>query len=71
VNAGRHGTRNRLPTAKALKVVAFGFLGSGKWKGDLKNMATSRPSQRARKTAKESVPSSGDAKTSFLDAKGQ
>jgi len=71
VNATRHGTRNRLPTAKALEVVAFGLLGSGKWKGDLKNMATSQTSQRARKTAKESVPSSGDAKTSFLDVEGQ
>jgi hypothetical protein len=56
LNARRHGTRNRPPTAKALEAVAFGFLGSGKRKGELKNRATSRPSQRARKAAKNSVP---------------
>ncbi|XP_008658768.1 uncharacterized protein [Zea mays] len=64
VNARRHGTRNRPPTVKALEAVAFGLLGSGKRKGDMKNRATSRPSQRARKAAKDSVPvaSCGDAK---------
>jgi len=73
VNARRHGTRNRPPTAKALEAVAFGLLGSGKRKGELKNRATSRPSQRARKSAKDSLPvsSSGDAKTSCIDAEAQ
>lgn len=73
VNARRHGTRNRPPTAKALEAVAFGLLGSGKRKGDLKNRATSRPSQRARKSAKDLVPvaSSGDAKASCIDAEEQ
>lgn len=73
VNARRHGTRNRPPTAKALEAVAFGLLGSGKRKGDMKNRATSRPSQRARKAAKDSAPvvSSGDAKTSCMDSEAQ
>ncbi|XP_066388000.1 uncharacterized protein [Miscanthus floridulus] len=70
MNARRHGTRNRPPTAKALEAVAFGLLGSAKRKGD---RATSRPSQRARKVAKDSLPmsSSGDAKTSCIDAEAQ
>ncbi|CAN6352136.1 unnamed protein product [Urochloa humidicola] len=51
----RQGTRNRPPTAKALEAVAFGLLGTGKRKkGDPKDdMARSRPSQRARKDAKD------------------
>ncbi|CAN6289461.1 unnamed protein product [Urochloa humidicola] len=66
VNPRRHGTRNRPPTARALEAVAFGLLGSGKRKGDPKNMARSRPSQRARKAAKDPVPtaSSGDTESS-------
>lgn len=52
-NPRRHGTRNRPPTARALEAVAFGLLGSGKRKGDPKNMATSRPSQRARKATRD------------------
>ena len=42
---------------------AFGLLGGGKRMGDLKNRATSWPSQRAGKAAKDSVPvaSTGDA----------
>ncbi|CAD6203619.1 unnamed protein product [Miscanthus lutarioriparius] len=70
VNARRHGTRNRPPTAKALEAVAFGLLGSAKRKGD---RVTSRPSQRARKVAKDSLPmsSSGEAKTSCIDAEAQ
>jgi hypothetical protein len=68
VNARRHRTRNRPPTTKALEVVACGLLGSEKRKGDLKNMVTSWPSQQARKATKELVASSGDAKTSYLDA---
>jgi hypothetical protein len=47
-NPRRHGTRNRPPTAKALEAVAFGFLGSGKRKGDPKNAVTNRPSQLAK-----------------------
>ena len=73
MNARRHETKNRPPTAKALEAVAFGLLGSGKRKGELKNRATSRPSQRARKDAKGSVPvaSSGDTKTSCMDVEAQ
>ncbi|KAL6648170.1 hypothetical protein ACP70R_012394 [Stipagrostis hirtigluma subsp. patula] len=68
-NPRRHGTRNRPPTAKALEAVAFGLLGSGKRKGDPKSTVTSRPSQRARKAAKDSVsmPASGDSKKSSMD----
>ena len=64
---------NRAPTVKALEANAFGLLGSGKWKGDLKNRATSQPNQQARKAAKDSVPvaSSGDAKTSSMDIEAQ
>jgi len=67
-NPRRHGTRNRPPTARALEALAFGLLGSGKRKGDPKNMATNRqPSQRARKATKDLVPtaSSGDAESSM------
>ncbi|CAN6295119.1 unnamed protein product [Urochloa humidicola] len=66
VNPRRHGTRNRPPTARALEAVAFGLLGSGKRKGDPRNMARSRPSQRARKATKDPVPtaSSGDTESS-------
>jgi hypothetical protein len=65
-NPRRHGTRNRPPTARALEAVAFGLLGSGKRKGDPKNMARSRPSQRARKATKDPVPtaSGGDTESS-------
>jgi hypothetical protein len=58
---------------KSLEAIAFGLLGSEKQMGDLKNTATSRPSQRARKAAKDSVPvaSCGDAKISCMDAKEQ
>jgi hypothetical protein len=65
-NPRRHGTRNRPPTARALEALAFGLLGSGKRKGDPKNMATNRPSQRARKATKDPVPTatSGDAESS-------
>ena len=70
MNAGRHETKNRPSTTKDLEAVAFGLLGHGKRKGDLKNRATSRPSQQARKVAKDLVPvaSSGDAKMSCMDA---
>jgi len=67
-NPRRHGTRNRPPTARALEALAFGLLGSGKRKGDPKNMATNRrPSQRARKATKDPVPtaSRGDAESSM------
>ncbi|CAL4922629.1 unnamed protein product [Urochloa decumbens] len=66
VNHRRHGTRNRPPTARALEAVAFGLFGSGKRKGDQKNMARSRPSQRARKATRDPVPtaSSGDTESS-------
>lgn len=69
-NPRRHGTRNRPPTARALEAVAFGLLGSGKRKGDPKNIVTSRPSQRARKATRDPVPtaSSGGTK-SRADAK--
>jgi hypothetical protein len=66
-NSRRHGTRNRLPTARALEAVALGLLGSGKKrKGDAKNMARSRPSQRARKATRDPVPtaSGGDTESS-------
>ncbi|OEL27877.1 hypothetical protein BAE44_0011102 [Dichanthelium oligosanthes] len=65
-NPRRHGTRNRPPTARALEAVAFGLLGSGKRKGDPKNMATNRPSRRARKATKVLAPtaSSGDTESS-------
>jgi len=73
LNARRYKTRKRAPTTKALEVVSFGLHGSENWKGDLKNRMTSWPSQQACKTAKDSVPmaSSGDAKTSCMDAEGQ
>ena len=73
MNARRHKTRNRPSTTKDLEVVAFGLLGHGKQKGDLKNKATSWPSQQARKVAKDLVPvaSSGDAKTSCMDVEEQ
>ena len=66
-NPRRQGTRNRPPTARALEALAFGLLGSGKRKGDSKSMATTRPSQRARKATKDLVPtaSSGDAESSM------
>ena len=56
-----------------LETKAFGLFGSGKRKGDLKNRATSQPSQQARKDAKSSVPmaSSGDSKISYMDAKAK
>jgi hypothetical protein len=65
-NPRRHGTRNRPPTAKALEAVAFGFLGSGKRKGDPKNAVINRPSQRARKATKGcSMAASDDTETSM------
>jgi hypothetical protein len=63
VNRRRQGTRNRPPTAKALEAIAFGLFGTGKGNkgGDLKNMARNRPSQRARKTTKDQVPTASSS----------
>lgn len=63
VNPRRQGTRNRPPTAKALEAIAFGLFGTGKRNkgGDLKNMARNRPSQRARKTTKDQVPTASSS----------
>jgi hypothetical protein len=63
VNPRRQGTRNRPPTAKALEAIAFGLFGTGKGnKGaDLKNIARNRPSQRARKTTKDQVPTASSS----------
>uniref|UniRef100_A0A0A9D0L1 Uncharacterized protein n=1 Tax=Arundo donax TaxID=35708 RepID=A0A0A9D0L1_ARUDO len=73
VNPRRHGTRNRPPTAKALEAVAFGLLGSGKRKGDPKSTMAKRPSQRARKSTKDSVSTvaSRDAGMCSMDAEAQ
>lgn len=72
VNSRRHGTRNRSPTAKVLEALASGSSG-GKRKGEPKSPGTSRPSQRARKSTKDSVctPTSSDTDKSSMDADAQ
>jgi hypothetical protein len=71
-NPRRHGTRNRPPTTKALEAVAFGFLGSGKRKGDSKNTVTNRLSRRAQKATKGSgsMAASDDTEKSMWATKG-
>uniref|UniRef100_A0ACD5X2G3 Uncharacterized protein n=1 Tax=Avena sativa TaxID=4498 RepID=A0ACD5X2G3_AVESA len=71
VNARRHGTRNRAPTAKALEAVALGLLGK-KRNGEPKSPGRSRPPQTQR-ASKFSVctPTSGDTDKSSMEVDAQ
>uniref|UniRef100_A0ACD5YLM7 Uncharacterized protein n=1 Tax=Avena sativa TaxID=4498 RepID=A0ACD5YLM7_AVESA len=71
VNARRHGTRNRAPTAKALEAVALGLLGE-KRKGEPKSPGRSRPPQTQR-ASKFSIctPTSSDTDKSSMEVDTQ